>query len=105
MNGNDVDRRLETWLDDSAPGGVPNGLIDAINRVTRLERPKRQWHALLTERPMRDRGRTTFGSPPIRAIGALTVVAILAAIAIGAIAAGSRILPTPAPPAVDKVNG
>lgn len=105
MTKHDVDRTLEAWLEGSAPHRLPNGLLEAIERDVRRQRPKRRWHALLTEPSMRDRGRITFGSPVARTTAGLLLVVALAVLGVAAVAVGSRMLPRPTLPAVEPANG
>jgi hypothetical protein len=105
MSHNDMDR-VEMWLEETAPHEAPDGLIKAVERELAQHRPKRVLGALLTERSMRSSGRVVVGSPSLRTTYLIALILLGVTLGAGAIALGSRFLPSPpAPYPLSGANG
>jgi hypothetical protein len=92
-----LERILVAVMADEATLGGGEDAIDRILTVTREQRPRPRWLALLKEPPMRTTAAVQAGSPGLRR--ALVLVAILALLIISTVAIGSgtSLLRTPGP--------
>jgi TolB protein len=95
MSRVDIDPVLESWFDETAPRQAPDGLLPAVERELARHGPKRRWLAFLTEHSMRRSSRVVVGSSAVRAAYLIVVLVLLVAVAAGAIAVGSQLLPSP----------
>lgn len=98
----DLDRRLTARLDERAAPRAPRGLTKAIDASVARTRQRPSWAT--TERWIPMQTRAQFGAVP-RAVIAFATLALLTALAAGAIAIGSSTGPTLPPPFGAAANG
>ena len=103
MTSNDgLDRRLTAWLDEEAAPLAPHGLSETITESVRGTRRLPGWAT--PERWISMETRARFGAVP-RAVIVLATLALLTALAAGAIAIGSSTPPNLPPPFGAAANG
>jgi len=97
-----MDRRLTAWLDEEAAPHAPRGLLETV--AERVENTGRLPGWATPERWISMETRAQFGAVP-RAVIALATLALLTALAAGAIAIGASTTPTLPPPFGAAGNG
>ena len=97
-----LDRRLTAWLDEEAAPYAPQGLSETVTE--RVERTRRLPSWATTERWISMETRAQFGAVP-RAVIVLATLALLTALAAGAIAIGASTTPRLPPPFGAAANG
>jgi len=102
MSDDGLDRRLTAWLDEETAPYAPQGLSETVTE--RVERTHRFPSWATTERWISMETRAQFGAVP-RAVIVLATLALLAALAAGAIAIGASTTPKLPPPFGAAGNG
>jgi Kelch motif/Galactose oxidase, central domain len=87
------ERLLADVLSDVAPTRVPDRLVPDILAAASQTRRRPRWLALATEPPMRRRAEVLVGSPKVRLAYPLSMVALLALLAVSALVVGGIVRP------------
>jgi len=103
MTSNDaLDRRLTAWLDEEAAPHAPQGLSETVTESVSVTRRLPSWAT--TERWISMETRARFGAVP-RTVIVLATLALVTALAAGAIAIGASTAPKLPPPFGGAGNG
>jgi hypothetical protein len=90
------DALLRSWLEESAPSGQPQGLLEAVVTATSHTRPRPTWLVGLRGEPMPEVGRSgLYRFAPLALTATALVVAIL--IGVGLILRSPNVGPSPIP--------
>lgn len=92
-----LERLLVAVMADEASLGDGDPAIDRILTVTREQRPRPRWLALVKEPPMRTTAAVQAGSPGMRRAFVLVAIVAILVVGIVAISAGSSLLRRPGP--------
>ncbi len=87
-----LERTIVSVMANEARGNDPEQAIDLILATTGGMRPEPRWLALLKEPPMRTSSRVAAGSPNLRLVVILAIIALLLLALVGAIGIGASLL-------------